>query len=580
MQGMSYTERKWLICLDGSQYVQATELLYHLLLCADGHTPVDTIAERVSAATGRETTTDEIRWLVLNKLAGSGLIDWPEGKSTEADGGPQARGVAPIASAPILSIKHRLPLLPYWLTAPAAAVLQHLFWPPLIAMVVLGAFAVNIWLYGGPDFAKGIVTLLYQPELVLFLVAADTVTRIWHEMGHASALRRAGAKHGDIGFALYVIFPVYYTDVSHSYRLTRAQRIRVDLGGIYFDLITMLALFVIYRFTEYVPLLLMLTLIGLGILRQFTPFMRFDGYYLIADLMGVPEPMSLLVPFLRQYVPGLRRASGSNLPKLKPIALVILAGYLALIVAFVSRPVLILGVAGGQILEQLPLSGLVVLKQFVFAWRNHDVLTQLAASLELAFWLFIPLGLGLFAWSLFRIGAQLILLIARLTAARLRVPTAGAAGVAADKQAASVPSVPPTIVLAPRPILRPIPTPLDGLGRPIAHPDNAALDEIRQRIDSVPAPAARELAEEVARTYERRLEQLTTDMERAAAWADAVVAERDRLAVQVEELQASFSMLAIDLRRMGKEMFTAADAASASAASAQGGTEWTSQGPA
>jgi hypothetical protein len=310
--------------------------------------------------------------------------------------------------------------------------------------------------------------------------------------------------------------------------------------------------------------------------------------------------MSLLIPFIRQYVPGLRPAPGKALPKLKPIALVVLGGYLALIVAFLSRPVLLLGVAGGQILEQLPLSGLVVLRQFFFAWRNHDVMTQLAASLELAFWLFIPLGLGLFVWSLLRIFARLLLLIAHLVARRMRAqaraqtavagvvadrqPASAPAGpvavpLAADRQPASAPARPVAVPLAPRPTtLRPLPTPLDGLGRPVAQPNNAALDEVRRRIEEVPLPAARELAEEVARTYERRLEQMSAELERAIAWANAVTEERNRLAVGVDEMQAALSTLAIDLRRMGKEMFTVADSASSAAASAQPGTEWTSQG--
>ncbi len=80
MEGISGADRKWLICLDGAQYVQATELLYHLLLHADGQTRVDAIAERVAAETGRPVSSDELRWLIVNKLAGSGLLEWaPQG---------------------------------------------------------------------------------------------------------------------------------------------------------------------------------------------------------------------------------------------------------------------------------------------------------------------------------------------------------------------------------------------------------------------------------------------------------------------------------------------------------------------
>ncbi len=41
-----------------------------------------------------------------------------------------------------------------------------------------------------------------------------------------------------------------------------------------------------YLATGYLPLLVLILLIALSMLEQFTPFMRFDGYYLFADLIG------------------------------------------------------------------------------------------------------------------------------------------------------------------------------------------------------------------------------------------------------------------------------------------------------
>lgn len=555
MQGMSYTERKWLICLDGTQYVQATELLYHLLLHADGATPVDEIARLVSAETGRAVSGDEMRWLIVNKLGGSGLIEWPapaDAKRGGAETPPGAGNTLPPSR--ILAIKHRFPLLPYPVTAPAAALLHHLYWPPLIVLVVIAAAAINVWIYRGSDFVNGLVTLFYRPELVLFLFAVDTITRLFHELGHASALRRAGARHGTIGFALYVFFPVYYTDVSHAYRLNRLQRIRVDLGGIYFDLISIIVLYTAYRFTGYAPLILMITLIGLGILRQFTPFIRFDGYYLIADLMGVPDPMALLVPAIRDHLPW-RSGKPKSTPHLHRIAMLILWGYVLLIVAFLTRPLLLLGVAGGAVLQQLPQSGLAIVSEFVFAFRHHDLVTQLAATLELVFWLFIPLGLGLFAFGLLRMFARGQILLARALYRRFSAYVS-----AVDIEAPAA-----TTSFAVAPANRP--TPLDGLGRPVvrtadaAGTAGAAVEDARAHIAAATGAGPRELVQDLERVYSRRLQEMAAEITRLVEWTDAVERDRDALRYQVQTLESVVGQLTTDLRRIGGEMITAASSA-------------------
>ena len=64
----------WLVCVDGSRYVQATRRLYLVLLHSDGQTSVDEIARRVSSSLGRRITPDQVRWLVQERLAPAGLV--------------------------------------------------------------------------------------------------------------------------------------------------------------------------------------------------------------------------------------------------------------------------------------------------------------------------------------------------------------------------------------------------------------------------------------------------------------------------------------------------------------------------
>ena len=102
-------------------------------------------------------------------------------------------------------------------------------------------------------------------------------------------LRRRPARR--IGVGIYLVWPSFFTNVTDSYRLCRAGRLRTDLGGLYFNLVFMLALAGIYVATSAEVLLLVIAVTHLEMLEQLLPFVRFDGYFILSDLVGVPGPV-------------------------------------------------------------------------------------------------------------------------------------------------------------------------------------------------------------------------------------------------------------------------------------------------
>jgi putative peptide zinc metalloprotease protein len=404
------TEGQWLICYGGSDYVQVTTLIYHILLYADGQTPVEEIARRVGEATQKDLSADQVRWLITNRLASFGLLVTGE---PAADHTTEAHSQAPVTppKAPLLGIRYRLPLLPYELTAPVTAVLKYLYWPPVMVAVVIAVALINGWLYFRADLGDALTTILATPELSLLVFAIGLLGNLIHELGHGSALRRAGYCYGTIGIGLLWIWPVVYTDVSHVYRLNRRQRIQVDLGGIYFNLITMIVLYIAYQLTGQAVLLASITLIGVGILREFNLFARFDGYYLVADIMGVPEPLSLVGPFLRRYVPWLSKR-GKPL-QLRSYARFVLVAYLLLAAADILLPFVLSRLQGEGLVALLWQSGLLRWQQLVGAWLNQGVVAKAGATLDLGLWLLIPLSLGLVALNVLRQSAQAVLALSR-----------------------------------------------------------------------------------------------------------------------------------------------------------------------
>ncbi len=217
----------------------------------------------------------------------------------EADGSePEVK-----KSNPLLGLRFRYvvsdPEKTRRITAPFAA----LFAPVLVAVIGI-AFAVAA---GWVLFEKGLAAAAHQafdkPGLILLVFALTILSAGFHEFGHAAACRYGGATPGAMGAGLYLVWPAFYTDVNDSYSLGRAGRVRVDLGGLYFNAIFALATLGVWAVSGWDALLLVIATQVLQMLRQLAPLVRFDGYHILADLTGVPDLYSHIKPTLLGLLP-------------------------------------------------------------------------------------------------------------------------------------------------------------------------------------------------------------------------------------------------------------------------------------
>jgi putative peptide zinc metalloprotease protein len=88
---------------------------------------------------------------------------------------------------------------------------------------------------------------------------------------------------------LYLLFPVFYANVSSAWRLERKARVVVDLGGMYFQLLLTIPAWFLFHLTREPLWLLLFLELDAMILFSLNPFLRFDGYWLCSDLLGVPN---------------------------------------------------------------------------------------------------------------------------------------------------------------------------------------------------------------------------------------------------------------------------------------------------
>lgn len=175
-------------------------------------------------------------------------------------------------------------LIPASLIRPFSNVCSVLFARPVVIFVCVVFLLCEVLMFSHS------LSAIQHPfgfsDLVIFYFASIAVT-LFHELGHASACRRFEVPHGDIGFALYLIYPAFYTDVTKIWRLPRLKRAVVDLGGVYFQAILFIGLTLYVLLTHDLLTLRLLWAMNFMMFLTLNPVFKMDGYWLLTDLSGL-----------------------------------------------------------------------------------------------------------------------------------------------------------------------------------------------------------------------------------------------------------------------------------------------------
>lgn len=312
MQESAFVEAPWLLERDGG-FIQVPKLLYHVAEQCTGDQTHEQMAEAMSQKLGRKVTAENIKTLVA-KLIPMGIVDVPNLPEELRQSAPSGPGA--------LSVNAKMLRVPPRVFAPLSKVLQFFYIKPILVLTVLLTFAAEGWLFLVHGVGGGIHDALYTPGLMIAVFAMIIIATAFHEFGHASALQYGGGKVGEMGAGIYIVYPAFYTDVTDNYRLSRWARVRTDLGGIYFSLIFSFILMALYVATDAAFLLMVVIFINFEIFHNLLPFVRLDGYWTLADVTGIPDFFSMLVPYCRTHAPfkWLPWKEGRMCPELKPWA--------------------------------------------------------------------------------------------------------------------------------------------------------------------------------------------------------------------------------------------------------------------
>lgn len=202
---------------------------------------------------------------------------------------------------------HRLPLsllsirLPgvnaHWVISGADAIFGWVFTPlPVLIAVTWIMFAALLGIQRIDDIVWALPSIadVKFADVALFLVCVSAV-KIIHELAHAVCCRRMGAQCNEIGVMFLVFSPCLYCNVTDSWMLPNQwKRIAISSAGIFVELIIASTALLLWHCaqTELLKSLFLNLMIVCSVstlLINGNPLMRYDGYFILSDLLNVPN---------------------------------------------------------------------------------------------------------------------------------------------------------------------------------------------------------------------------------------------------------------------------------------------------
>lgn len=143
------------------------------------------------------------------------------------------------------------------------------------------------------------------PRYLLLLWLCYPLIKALHELGHALLVRHWGGEVHEMGITLLVLVPVPYVDASAATAFRdKRRRILVSAAGVMVELLLASLALILWLNAEdgLVRDIAFVTLLIGGVstvLFNGNPLLKFDGYYILADALELPNLMARSNAYLR-----------------------------------------------------------------------------------------------------------------------------------------------------------------------------------------------------------------------------------------------------------------------------------------
>ncbi|MFN4258701.1 MAG: site-2 protease family protein [Gemmataceae bacterium] len=189
----------------------------------------------------------------------------------------------------------------WWIFTPLFFAASVLF---MLSAVFLVATHFDTFMEKLPSYQE-----FFRFKTVVYLWIALGIVKVIHEFGHGLSCKAFGGEVHEMGFLLLCLSPCLYCNVSDAWTMpNKWYRIIISFAGIYVELVIAALATFIWWYTPSQPFINNLALSLMVVCSVSTvvfngnPLMRFDGYYILADWLEIPNLRDRSNRFLKNLV--------------------------------------------------------------------------------------------------------------------------------------------------------------------------------------------------------------------------------------------------------------------------------------
>ncbi len=289
---------RWYIISDTARgrHMRINDSAYEFVGRLDGENTIEETYQRIRS-TGSEITREEILG-ILSQLFHAGVIHSGlpadveqlfKHNRMEKSNARIKRFINPLAL--------RLPLLDpdRFLNKTVTAIRPCFSAAGMLVWACVIGFATVMLLVHFQELTATLKQNILAPRNIILTIAIFPIMKLFHEFAHAYTVKTWGGEVHEMGISLLVLMPVPYVDASAAWSFReKYKRALVGASGMIVELFIAAIAFIIWALVQpglIKDAALSAFLIGSvsTLLFNANPLLRFDGYYILQDLIEIPN---------------------------------------------------------------------------------------------------------------------------------------------------------------------------------------------------------------------------------------------------------------------------------------------------
>lgn len=295
-----YRKQLWYVLQDrtSGRYHRFTPSAYLIINLMNGDRTVQEIWDLACVQLDEDTVTQDGMIRLLSQLHSGNVLcgDAPPDLEEMANRGDRLTRKKLLMSV-MNPLSLRIPLMDpeVFVSATYPLIKPFLSWFGALVFLFTVGYALMLAGQHWSELTGNIADQVLVAESLLLLVLTYPFVKALHELGHAYAVKKWGGEVHEIGIMFLVFMPVPYVDASESAGFqSKWQRAFVGAAGIIVEVfLAALAMFVWLNAEEGLVKAFAFNVMLIGgvstVLFNGNPLLRFDGYYVLSDLLEIPN---------------------------------------------------------------------------------------------------------------------------------------------------------------------------------------------------------------------------------------------------------------------------------------------------